>query len=81
MITYFAMCWSLLFMVIQTFRQVDWEEQDVSIWALYYPLVISLDLQKILTPTLYMPLLVKLFGLLITPTKKTGTEKTLAIYG
>lgn len=34
MITYFAMCWSLLFMVIQTFRQVDWEEQDVFMWVI-----------------------------------------------
>jgi len=29
MITYYAMCWSLLFVVVQTDRQVDWEEQDV----------------------------------------------------
>ena len=34
MITYFAMCWSLLFMVVQTFRQVDWEEQDVFMWVI-----------------------------------------------
>lgn len=54
-ITYLAMSWSVLFISVQTLRQVDWDEQDV------FMMVIVPMLIAFIIDTAW--LIIKFFGL------------------